>query len=236
LSPMSFSIADNVKKARENIAEAAARAGAEPGSIILVAAAKTKDAAMVRQAVAAGVDAVGENRVNELAEKRELGAYEGVPLHFIGHLQRNKTRLITGRVDLIQSVDSLELLQIVAGQAEKMGIIQDILLQVNIGGEKTKGGFEPSRAKEAAGAAAALKGVRVRGLMAIPPVWPADYETHKNYVYFDEMYKLFVDIRAEKYDNIDMKFLSMGMSGDYAAAIEAGANMVRLGTAIFGGR
>jgi pyridoxal phosphate enzyme (YggS family) len=229
-----MNIADNIKEIRGNIAAAAIKAGADPSSISLVAASKTKDAACVRQAVLAGVDAVGENRVNELIQKKAQGAYEGVPLHFIGHLQRNKSHLITGTVDLIQSVASRELLDMVSRQAEEMGITQDILIQVNIGMEASKSGIEPAAVKDIIAYASSLKGVRVRGLMAIPPVWNS--ETQKNYVYFDEMYKLFVDIRTERYDNIDMKFLSMGMSGDYTAAIEAGANMIRIGSAIFGGR
>ncbi len=230
---MAFGIEDNVRAIRERISKAALSAGADPSSITLVAAAKTKDAFMVRRAVAAGVDAVGENRANEMTEKMGQGAYEGVPLHFIGHLQRNKLKLVVGRADLIQSADSLELLRALSSQSEKMGIIQDILLQVNIGREASKGGFEPEETREAVFLASGMKGVRVRGLMAIPPVWE---ESMKNYAYFDEMYKLFVDIRAEKYDNIDMRFLSMGMSGDFEAAIRAGSNMVRIGSAIFGGR
>jgi pyridoxal phosphate enzyme (YggS family) len=211
---MALSIEDNVRSIRERIGKAALASGADPSSITLVAAAKTKDALMVRQAVAAGVDAIGENRANEMAEKMGQGAYEGVPLHFIGHLQRNKLKLVGGRVELIQSADSGELLRALSTQAEKMGLIQDVLLQVNIGREASKGGFEPEAVRDAVCLASQLKGVRVRGLMAIPPVW---YEGLKNYVYFDEMYKLFVDIRAQKYDNIDMLFLSMGMSGVFEA-------------------
>jgi pyridoxal phosphate enzyme (YggS family) len=225
--------ADNVKAVKENIASAAVRAGRDPSSVLLVAASKTKPAEMIREAVAAGIDAAGENRVNELIQKKGQGAYEGVPLHFIGNLQSNKVKLITGRVDLIQSVSSIELIKLVSSQAERLELVQDILLQVNIGYEKTKGGLLPETVREAIALASSLNGIRVLGLMAIPPAMEANT---KNYAYFNQMYKLFVDIRAEKYDNVDMRFLSMGMSGDYAAAIEEGSNMVRVGSAIFGSR
>lgn len=226
-------IADNVKAVRDNIAAAALKAGREPSDVLLVAASKTKPSEMIREAVKAGIDAAGENRVNELVEKKEQGAYEGVPLHFIGHLQSNKLKLVVGKADLIQSVDSLQLLKLVSAQAERLGLIQEVLLQVNIGREASKSGFKAEAVSETVFIASSLKGVRVKGLMAIPPVFDTDL---KNYSYFNEMYKLFVDIRAQKYDNVNMRFLSMGMSGDYAAAIQEGSNMVRVGSLIFGNR
>ena len=233
------SIRDNVRRVREAINEAALRAGAAPESIRLVAASKTKGADAVREAVAAGVDACGENRVNEFLEKDALGAYEGAPKHFIGRLQHNKVRQITGRVDLIQSVDSRELLQLLEKRAALLDTVQPILLQVNIGREETKGGFLPEAADEAVQEAAALPHLRVEGLMAIPPAWESFSGTWpgaKNYPYFDEMYRLYIDIREKKYDNTHIWCLSMGMSGDFAQAIVSGANMVRVGSAIFGAR
>ena len=233
------SIRDNVRRVREAINEAALRAGAAPESIRLVAASKTKGADAVREAVAAGVDACGENRVNEFLEKDALGAYDGAPKHFIGRLQHNKVRQITGRVDLIQSVDSRELLQLLEKRAALLDTVQPILLQVNIGREETKGGFPPEAADEAVAMAASLPHLRLEGLMAIPPAWENSGGTWpgaKNYPYFDEMYRLYLDIRAKKYHNTHIWCLSMGMSGDFAQAIVSGANMVRVGSAIFGAR
>ncbi len=221
------------------MAEAALRAGVKPESITLVAASKTKDADAVREAVCAGVDACGENRVNEFLEKDALGAYAGAPKHFIGRLQHNKVRQITGRVDLIQSVDSLELLQLLEKRASLLETVQPILLQVNIGREETKGGFLPEAADEAAARASELPHLRLEGLMAIPPAWEKSAGTWpgtKNYPFFDEMYRLYIDIRSKKYDNTHIWCLSMGMSGDYAQAIVSGSNMVRVGSAIFGAR
>ena len=233
------SISENVRRVREQMAEAALRAGVKPESITLVAASKTKDADAVREAVCAGVDACGENRVNEFLEKDALGAYAGAPKHFIGRLQHNKVRQITGRVDLIQSVDSLELLQLLEKRASLLETVQPILLQVNIGREETKGGFLPEAADEAAARASELPHLRLEGLMAIPPAWEKSAGTWpgtKNYPFFDEMYRLYIDIRSKKYDNTHIWCLSMGMSGDYAQAIVSGSNMVRVGSAIFGAR
>ena len=223
-----FSVADNVRAVREKAEQAAG--GRE---ICLLAASKTKGPELIREAIKAGVDAVGENRVNEMTQKAALGAYDGVPLHFIGRLQKNKVKYVVGRVELIHSVDSAELMQLIGRKAVQLGTVQDILLEINIGREESKGGFAPEQVEQAVELAAGTEGVRLLGLMAIPPV--GDVFSEK-YTYFDEMYKLFVDIRAKKYDNISMNVLSMGMSGDYPAAIRAGANMVRVGTAIFGAR
>ena len=233
------SIRENVLRVREQIAEAALRAGRKPEEVLLVAASKTKDAAAVREAVRAGVDACGENRVNEFLEKDAQGAYEGAPKHFIGRLQHNKVRLITGKADLIQSVDSAELLALLEKRAALLDTVQPILLQVNIGREETKGGFLPEAADEAAAMASALPHLRLEGLMAIPPAWDGSGGTWpggKNYPYFDEMFRLYIDIRGKKYDNAHIWCLSMGMSGDFAQAIVSGANMVRVGSAIFGAR
>ena len=226
-------IAENIAAIRKTMAEAAHRAGRDPSEIKLCAATKMNDAAAVREAIAAGVDCCGENRVQEIQAKRPQGAYEGKPLHFIGHLQTNKVKYIVGVVDLIESVDRLELLQCIEKQAEKVGVVQDILLEVNIGAEESKSGFTPEQTLQIASEMAAYPHVRLRGLMAIPPVSenPGD-----NSRYFAEMRNLFVDISAKKYDNVSMECLSMGMSGDYPDAIREGATMIRVGTAIFGAR
>ena len=233
------SITDNVRRVRDEIAEAAVRAGRKPEEVLLVAASKTKDAEAVKEAIRAGVDACGENRVNEFLEKDALGAYEGSPKHFIGRLQHNKVRLITGKVDLIQSVDSPELLELLEKRAALLDTVQPILIQVNIGREESKGGFPPEAADEAVAKASSLPHLRPEGLMAIPPAWETAggaWPGAKKYPYFDEMYQLYIDIRGKKYDNTHIWCLSMGMSGDFAQAIVSGANMVRVGSAIFGAR
>lgn len=224
-----MTIADGVRSVREGIADAAAKAGVDDKSILLVAATKMNDASRVREAVSAGIDAAGENRVQELIEKNAQGAYEGTSLHFIGHLQRNKVKYVVGTAALIQSVDSEALLKDISARASGLGIKQDILLEVNIGREEAKSGVLPEELDSLAAFAGTLPCISLRGLMAVPPI------TEKT-LYFEQMYKLFVDIKQKKYDNVFMEFLSMGMSADYAAAICCGANMVRVGSAIFGPR
>ena len=226
-------IRKNVEHVKTEIAKAAREAGRDPAEILLVAATKMNDADSVRAAIRAGVDVCGENRVQEMLEKNALGAYEGAPLHFIGHLQKNKVRQVVGLCTLIHSVDSLSLLREISKTAEKRGITQDVLLEVNIGGEESKSGFSPEEIGPALEEAAKMTSVRVRGLMAIPPICEKPEE---NRPFFLKMQKLFVDNCEKKYDNISMDFLSMGMSGDYAEAVRCGANMVRVGTGIFGPR
>ena len=228
-----MTIAENVKSVKEKIAAAAISSGRKPEDIVLVAATKMNDADRVRQAIAAGVDVCGENRVQELQEKNAQGAYAGAPLHFIGHLQKNKVKYLVGVVDLIQSADSLELIEAINKKAAELGITQDVLLEVNIGLEEAKSGFRPEEVSAAAEKAGGYSNIRVRGLMAVPPICAVPDD---NRPYFARMRQLFVDIGAKKYDNVIMDFLSMGMTGDYEAAISEGANMVRVGTGIFGAR
>ena len=227
-------IAENIEKIRAEIDEAARRSGRTGGDILLVAASKMNGAEAVRAAVAAGVDACGENRVQEMLQKLSERAYDGAPLHFIGHLQRNKVKSVVGKVDLIQSADSPELIRLISAQAEKLGIVQDILIEVNIGGEENKTGMALQYLPEALDTAAESAGVRVRGLMTVPPI---SAESEKNRAFFAQMRELFVDIGRKKYNNnIIMDFLSMGMSADFRDAILEGANMVRIGSSIFGAR
>ena len=228
-----MTIAENVALVRKNIAAAALRAGRDPKEIMLVAASKTNGADRVREAIAAGVDACGENRVQEMLEKAALGAYEGAPLHFIGHLQRNKVKSVVGLVSLIHSVDSVELLRQIDRVAAQKGLVQDLLLEINIGAELSKSGFAPEELPSALAAAGELPNIRVRGLMAVPPICASGKENRQ---YFERIKQLFVDNCAKKYDNVRMDFLSMGMSGDYETAVECGAHIVRVGTAIFGER
>lgn len=227
------SIAENVKSIKQRVAEAAVRSGRAPEDVRLCAATKMNDASRVREAIAAGVDICGENRVQELSEKYEQGAYEGCPLHFIGHLQKNKVKYLVGKVQLIESVDCLELLETIDKRAKSMGLVQDVLLEVNIGGEASKSGVSPDGLEALLAHAALCPGLRVKGLMTIPPAVSAGEE---NRWYFRRMYELFVDIRRKTYDNVTMAELSMGMSGDYEEAVRCGATIVRLGTALFGPR
>ena len=227
-----MSISENIAAIRREIHLAAAKTGRTGADITLVGASKMNDTAACREAIAAGIDVLGENRVQEMTQKLAENAYDGVPLHFIGHLQRNKVKQVVGKAALIQSVSSTALLDEIEKNAEKLGIVQDILLEVNIGGEEAKSGFAPGALNEAACYAKTLPHVRVLGLMTIPPV---ETEPHGNRPLFTRMKALYVDINQNIYDN-KLKYLSMGMSGDYAEAIEAGSNMVRVGTAIFGAR
>lgn len=227
-----MSISENIAAIRERIAAAAKEAGRDPAEILLVGASKMNDAAACRAAIAAGIDALGENRVQEMTGKLAENAYTGAPLHFIGHLQRNKVKQVVGKVDLIQSVGSTELLSEIEKTAAKLDIVQDILLEVNIGGEEAKSGFAPDRVEDAARAALECPHVRVQGLMTIPP---ADASAEENREYFRQVRALYVDINAKLFHN-NFKYLSMGMSGDFEDAIRCGATMVRVGSAIFGAR
>ena len=226
-------IEETVRRIKAELAEAALSSGRRPEEVLLVAASKMNDAARVRRAIAAGVDACGENRVQEMLEKQAQGAYEGAPLHFIGHLQRNKVKQVVGLVSLIHSADSVELLREIDRCAAKKGLTQDVLLEINVAREESKSGFAPEELPAALEAASQLPSLRVRGLMAIPPICVSGDENRR---YFTKMKQLFVDNSGKKYDNISMDFLSMGMSGDYLCAVSCGANLVRIGSAIFGQR
>ena len=228
-----MSIAENVQAIRRRMEAAALAAGRDPGEIQLCAATKMNDAQRVREAVAAGVDCCGENRVQELCQKQPLGAYEGRPVHFIGRLQTNKVNKLVGKVELIQSVDRRELLEAVNRAALRLGLRQQILLEINVGAEPQKGGFSPEEAARLAAELGSYPGVWLRGLMAIPPI---SEKKGDNCKYFAKMRNLFIDIAGKKYDNVSMVCLSMGMSDDFEDAIAEGSTMIRVGTAIFGAR
>ena len=227
-----MSISENIAAIRQQIDLAARRSGRTGTDITLVGASKMNGAAACREAIAAGIDVLGENRVQEMTEKLAQNAYDGAPLHFIGHLQRNKVKQVVGKVALIQSVGSVELLREIEKAAAKLALRQDILLEVNIGGEEAKSGFAPEALCEAAALARELPHVRVRGVMAIPPI---EREPDGNVPYFRKLHALFVDINEKMYDN-ELEYISMGMSDDFESAIRCGSNMVRVGTAIFGAR
>lgn len=228
-----MSLEENIRQVKENIAAAAREVGRDPAEITLVAATKVQTDDTVRAAIAAGIEVCGENRVQEMTAHLDADAYAGAKLHFIGHLQTNKVNKVVGRVDLIESVGSEHLLEAIDKQAAKLGLVQDVLIEVNVGGEESKSGVAPQEVMALAQRALELPNVRLRGLMAIPPVAGED----GNRGFFREMYQLFVDIRTKIGDNkADVNCLSMGMSGDYMDAVREGATLVRVGTALFGAR
>ena len=228
-----MSIAENIASIRTRMDAAAIAAGRDPRDIKLCAATKMNDADAVRQAIAGGVDLCGENRVQELVQKQQENAYEGAPVHFIGVLQTNKVKQVVGKVDVIQSVDRLNLLEAIQKEAAKQGIRQDIFLEINIGNEESKSGFAPCEILPLLEHIGEYPNIFVRGLMAIPPISKKIGDNRK---FFQEMLQLSVDIRAKKYDNVLVECLSMGMSDDFEDAIACGSTMIRIGTAIFGAR
>ena len=228
-----MSIAENVARIRAEMEAAAIACGRDPKEIKLCAATKMNGADAVRQAIAAGVDCCGENRVQELIAKLSENAYEGAPVHFIGHLQTNKVRQVVGKVDLIQSVDSERLLRAIDREAAKQGIVQNILLEVNIGEEASKSGFGADDILPLVDRAGEFPNICIKGLMAIPPI---SHNSGENLKFFQKMFQFSVDIRQKIEDNVMVDCLSMGMSGDFADAISSGSTMIRVGTAIFGAR
>ena len=225
---------ERIEAVRAQIAAAALEVGRNPSEITLEAATKTQDAATVRAAIAAGITVCGENRVQELTQKLDEFAYDGAAVHFIGHLQTNKINKVVGRVDLIESVDSIRLLEGIDACAGKLERVQDILLEVNIGGEESKTGFSPEEVLSAAQMAVKMPHLRLRGLMAIPPVAQDIGGNRKN---FHKIYQLYVDIIKKIGDNSSIvSCLSMGMSQDYTDAVREGATLVRVGTGLFGPR
>ena len=218
-----------VEEIRAKMAAAAREAGRDPAAVQLCAACKTRTAETVAASAALPIDVFGENHVQELCANFDAGAYCGKPSHFIGHLQTNKIKKVLGRASLIQSVGSEHLLTAIEKEAAKAGIVQNVLLEVNIGGEESKSGVSPDALEELLLQIGQMSNVHVQGLMAIPPAAGSEK-------FLCEMQELYLDISAKKLDNIDMKILSMGMSGDYAAAIRYGSTMVRIGSALFGAR
>ena len=226
-------IKENIRNIREQIHEAAISCGRNPNEIVLCAATKMNNADNIRLAIEAGIDCCGENKVQELVQKLSENAYSGVPVHFIGHLQTNKVRQVVGIVDLIQSVDSLRLLEAIQKEAKQKSIIQNVLLEINIGSEESKSGFAIGEIHKICEKMTEYPNIRVKGFMTIPPI---SQNSEKNRNFFQEMYNLSVDITAKKYDNVLVDILSMGMSDDFTEAIACGSTMVRIGTGIFGPR
>ncbi len=229
-----MTIQERIRQVQEEIATAARGAGRDPSEITLCAATKVQDDETIRQAILGGISVCGENRVQELVSHLETDSYHGAEVHFIGHLQTNKVRQVVGKVALIHSVDSLRLAEAIHREAEKQDIIQDILIQVNIGDEESKGGVAPQDTLPLCQQVTALPHLRLRGLMSIPPITTA---AGGNLQFFAEMHQLYIDIQREMVDNqSSINCLSMGMSGDFQDAIAQGATLVRLGTSLFGPR
>lgn len=226
-------MAEAVAKIRETMAAAAKAAGRDPAEVRLCAACKTRTVEEVRYSADLPIDLFGENHVQELVEKTDANAYNGKPGHFIGHLQTNKVNKVVGRAALIQSVDSTRLLDKIDAAAARLGLVQDILVEINIGEEASKSGVDADSLFPLLEAAAAREHIRLRGLMAIPPADADDTETRR---FFAQMRELLARADARHYDRAQMDTLSMGMSHDYAAAIAEGATIVRVGTAIYGAR
>lgn len=225
-------IAENLKTVRTKIETSCKVSGRSPREVTLIAVSKTKPVEMLKEAYEQGCRHFGENKVQELVEK-----YDAMPKdikwHMIGHLQRNKVKYIVDKVYMIHSVDSLKLAEEISKEALKKNVTVSILIEVNVAGEETKFGVSPSSAEELIREIAVLPGVSVKGLMTIAPYVdnPED-----NRQYFVALKQLSVDISRKNIDNVTMNVLSMGMTGDYAVAVEEGASFVRVGTGIFGER
>ncbi|MFZ1843836.1 MAG: YggS family pyridoxal phosphate-dependent enzyme [Nitrospira sp.] len=226
-------IADRVRTVLDEMQRAAARAGRPPESVRLIAASKTVSVERLRQAVDAGIRHLGENRLQEALPKIDTLGREGVVWHFIGSLQRRKVKSVIGRFETIHSVDSLALAEEIDRQAKAAGLRQRVLLEVNLAGEASKGGFESTTLGAALESLNGLEHLDIRGLMAIPPPTPTAEDARP---YFRQLRTLAQTLTARGHRNINMQELSMGMSHDYPVAIEEGATYVRVGTAIFGAR
>ncbi|MBR3588820.1 MAG: YggS family pyridoxal phosphate-dependent enzyme [Clostridia bacterium] len=228
-----LNIRENVKFIQNKINEAAVKSGRSEKDVRFMAVTKTVDPVYINCAIDCGIDLIGENKVQEFLAKKDALKLEKVEKHLIGHLQSNKVRKIITEVDLIQSVDSVSLAREIERQAEKNNMTANILVEINVGGEESKTGLEKNLLRETIAEISEMKHIAVKGLMTIPPICENSGELRK---FFNEMYNLFIDIRAENSDNVSMDILSMGMSGDYEEAILCGSNLVRVGSAIFGPR
>ena len=222
---------ENYKDVLSRVEAAAKASGRSPRDIILLAATKTVPVEVINYAIDSGLKYMGENRVQEFLSKDDN--LNEVHKHFIGHLQTNKVKDIVGRVEMIESVDSLKLAKEISKHSLKKGIVTDILIEVNIGGEESKSGVDPENLEETVKEIALLPAIKIKGLMAIPPICDKNDQIIE---YFTKMHNLFVDIKGKNIDNSSIEFLSMGMSHDFEQAILCGANIVRVGSLLFGAR
>lgn len=226
-------VEENYKRVLDRVNEAAVKAGRSTDDVRLMAVTKTVESPYINRAIELGADLIGENRVQEYLGKKDELHLDGVEKHLIGRLQTNKVKYIVGEVDMIESVDSLKLAQEISKQSVKRGVVTPVLVEVNIGKEESKSGIFIEQLHDLLCEIASLEAVKVKGLMTIPPICDSESEVRK---YFETMHQSFIDIKDEKIDNIDMEILSMGMSGDFEAAVSEGSNIVRVGSAIFGAR
>jgi pyridoxal phosphate enzyme (YggS family) len=226
-------IEHNVKVIKDKIAVAARESGRNPEDVKLMAVTKTVEPMFINHAIECGIDLIGENKVQEFLSKKPYLKLDSCSAHLIGHLQTNKVRQIINEVDMIQSVDSIKLAKEISKRSQASDIITDCLIEVNIGDEESKTGLDVNLLQEMLHEISLLPNIKVKGLMTIPPICDDENELNK---YFSKMNEIFIDIKSKKLDNIDMCILSMGMSGDYEAAVRNGSNLVRVGSAIFGPR
>ncbi len=223
---------NNLEDIEKRIQRACDKAGVERDSITVIAVTKTFEMDIVNESLKYGITDVAENKAQEVERKYPL-LETNVTKHMIGHLQRNKVKKVVGNVDLIQSVDSIRLLDEIEKQSKSLEIVSDVLLQINIGDEEQKSGIEKDKIEEICKHVEDLNNVRVVGLMAMAPFLE---DIEKTRPYFKDMKKIFDYLSKLSYNNVDMKYLSMGMSADFEVAIEEGSNMIRVGSAIYGNR
>ena len=227
-------LAERYTALQAQITQAAQEAGRSPSAVTLVAATKTRSRAEIQAAIACGITVCGENRVQELCAKLDEFTYDGARVHFIGRLQTNKVKDLVGRVDCIESVDSVRLLEAIASRAEKLQLVQDVMIQVNLAGELQKGGVSPEELPVLLRLVDSCAAVRLVGLMNVAPFPQFAGSNVEN---FQKMRHLFVDIIPKIVNNKNsISCLSMGMSADFADAIRCGATHIRVGTALFGDR
>lgn len=226
-------VKENCQIIRERIAEAAVQSGRKPEDVRFMAVTKTVDPILINAAIEAGIDLIGENRVQEFLSKEPELHLDGVEKHLIGHLQKNKVRQIVGKVDMIESVDSFALAAEISKKSEAAGIITPVLVEVNIGGEESKFGVDKENLEALLEQMSTLSAIRVEGLMTIPPMSDKNEE---NRAFFSQMHQLFIDFSPKIFNNINMNILSMGMSADYYEAVLEGSTLVRVGSALFGPR
>ena len=227
-------IEENIKRIKDEVSEAALKSNRSVNDVRLMAVTKTVCVEYINYAIDnCGIDLIGENKVQEFLSKKDLLHLDNVESHLIGHLQTNKVKKIVGEVDMIQSVDSLKVAQAISAESEKKEITTDVLLEINIGGEDSKTGFDKIAFEEALHQISLLSNINVKGLMTIPPICDNTLELEK---YFDKMNAYYNEIKNGNYNNFNFDILSMGMSGDYKEAILHGSNLVRVGSAIFGAR
>ena len=228
-----MNIEHNIRVIKEKITAAAVESGRNPDEVKLMAVTKTVEPVLINHAIECGIDLIGENKVQEFLSKKPFLKLDKCSAHLIGHLQTNKVKQIINEVDMIQSVDSVKLATEISKRATAQNMTVECLVEVNIGDEESKTGLDMNLLYEALNQIAVLPGIKVKGLMTIPPICDDEEVLNK---YFSKMHEIFIDIKSKKLDNIDMCILSMGMSGDYEAAVRNGSDLVRVGSAIFGPR